>query len=142
MTIKETAGKVLLYFYKLQRASPLTMAHRQVGVIAKKEGGLTLTSDKTWLTKDLLGINPSATDMLNAMTFLRDKKLIQATERVAANARIYMGVQLTDKGIDIIEGIEHGHDGKQNFDMTFNIKVSESSDVEALIKENLTMLSD
>lgn len=142
MTIKETAGKVLLYFYKLQRATPLTMSHRQVGFLVKKEGGLTLTSDKVWLTKDLLGINPSASDILNALIFLRSKELIESTERAAATARIYMGVQLTDKGIDIIEGIEHGHDGKRTFDFTFNIKVDESMDVEGLIKDSLRTLSD
>lgn len=142
MTIKETAGKVLLYFYKLQRATPLTMPHRQVGFITKKEGGLALTSDKVWLTKDLLGINPAAVDILNAITFLRDKEFIQSNERVAASARIYMGAQLTDKGIDIIEGIERGREGKRDFDLTFNIKVEDNMDVDSFIKENLKMLSD
>lgn len=142
MTIKETAGKVLLYFYKLQRATPLTMSHRQVGFLVKKEGGLTLTSDKVWLTKDLLGINPSAADTLNALIFLLSKGYVQSSERVAASARIYMGVQLTDKGIDIIEGIEQGREGKRGFDVTFNIKVEDTMDVEALIKHSLNNLTD
>lgn len=142
MTIKETAGKVLLYFYKLQRATPLTMAHRQVGFIAKKEGGQTLTSDKTWLSKDLQGINPVSSDVLNAFTFLLNKDFIESSERVSANARIYVGIQLTDKGIDIIEGIERDRDGKRSFELAFNIAIADDVDVEGLIKENLKMLSD
>ena len=136
MTIKETAGKVLLYFYQMQRTAPLAMPNRQVGFIEKKDGGLGFTSDKKWLAKDLLSLNPKATDVYNALLFLLNKNYIQARERVSTKARIYVGIELTGGGIDITEGIERGRDGHRDFEAAFNIK-SNSSRVEDLIKEAL-----
>lgn len=142
MTIKETAGKVLLYFYQLQRTAPLAMPYRQLGFIDKKEKGIGLTSDKKWFAKDLLGINPASSDIFNAFSFLRSKGYIKSNERVGASAIIYVGIQLTGAGIDIIEGIERGNDGKHEFELAFNIGVEDSRDVESLIKECLGALAD
>ncbi|MFZ1301864.1 MAG: hypothetical protein WAQ27_04815 [Candidatus Microsaccharimonas sp.] len=141
MTIKETAGKVLLYFYQLQRTVPLSMPYRQLGFIDKKNGGgVFLTSDKKWLTSNLLDINPSSTDIFNAYLFLRNKGYIESRERTTAEARIYVGIQLTDLGIDMVEGIENGDIGKQDFAAAFNIKVDSSMDIEAVIQQNLGLL--
>jgi hypothetical protein len=140
VTIKETAGKTLLYFYQLQRTVPLTMKYRQLGFIDRKNGGLFLTSDKKWLTNNLLDINPVSNDILNAFTFLIDKRFIQSKERLTAEARIYVGIQLTSEGIDIIEGIEGGPEGKQRFAETFNIQVGSSADIESVISDNLSIL--
>ncbi len=140
MTIKETAGKTLLYFYQLQRTVPLTMKYRQLGFIDRKNGGLFLTSDKKWLTNNLLDINPVSNDVLNAFTFLLDKGFIQSRERLTAEARIYVGIQLTSEGIDIVEGIEGGSEGKQRFAETFNIQVSATADIESVISDNLSTL--
>ena len=140
MTIKETAGKILLYFYQLQRTVPLTMKYRQLGFIDRKNGGLYVTSDKKWLTNNLLDINPVSTDVLNAFTFLIDKDFIQTRERATAEAKIYVGIQLTSTGIDVVEGIEGGTDGKREFASTFNIKVADSADIESVISDNLSSL--
>lgn len=137
MTIKETAGKTLLYFYQLQRTVPLTMRYRQLGFIERKNGVLFLTSDKKWLTNNLLDINPASIDILNAFLFLIDKGLIQSKERATAEARVYVGIQLTHKGIDIVEGIESGADGRESFNANFNIKVADGTSVEQLIDDNL-----
>jgi hypothetical protein len=64
---------MLLYFYQLQRTAPLTMPYRQIGFVTKKEGGVGVTSDKKWLTKDLLSINPGSNDIFNAFLFLMKK---------------------------------------------------------------------
>lgn len=140
MTIKETAGKTLLYFYQLQRTVPLTMKYRQLGFIERKNGGLFLTSDKKWLTNNLLDINPASIDILNAFLFLIDKGLIQSRERATAEARVYVGIQLTHKGIDIVEGIESGPDGREDFNSNFNIKVADGTSIEQLIDDNLSRL--
>lgn len=137
MTIKETAGKTLLYFYQLQRTVPLTMRYRQLGFIERKNGVLFLTSDKKWLTNNLLDINPASIDILNAFLFLIDKGLIQSKERATAEARVYVGIQLTHKGIDIVEGIESGADGRESFNANFNIKVADGTSIEQLIDDNL-----
>jgi hypothetical protein len=140
VTIKETAGKILLYFYQLQRTVPLTMKYRQLGFIDRKNGGMYVTSDKKWLTNNLLDINPVSTDVLNAFTFLIDKGFIQTRERATAEAKIYVGIQLTFAGIDIVEGIEGGSEGKQNFTSTFNIQVDGSANIESVISDNLSIL--
>lgn len=140
MTIKETAGKTLLYFYQLQRTVPLTMQYRQLGFINRKSSGLFLTSDKKWLTNNLLDINPVATDILNAFIFLLDKGFIQSQERATTEARVYVGIQLTDKGIDIIESIEGSPESKQNFIETFNIQIGSNTDIESVISDNLSIL--
>ena len=141
MTIKETSGKILLYFYQLQRTVPLTMRYRQLGFINKKTGGIGMTSDKKWLTSNLQGINSNSTDILNGFTFLVEKGFVLTRERATNEATIYVGIQLTSAGIDMVEGIERGPDGKEEFTRMFNIQVSDSMDVEQLISENLSMLA-
>lgn len=140
MTIKETAGKVLLYFYRLQRTVPSSMRYRQLVFMEKKDGGVALTSDKKWLTKDLLDINSNPSDIFNAFIFLLEKGFIRPRERAATGARIYIGIQLTSDGVDIVEGVEQGDEGKRAFHLTFNIMVDGSSDIESLVDENLSTL--
>ena len=143
MTIKETAGKVALYLYQLQRTVPSGMRQRQLGFLERKDGGgLALTSDKKWLTKDLLDINPTVADLLNAFMFLRDKRYIQSEERATSAARIYVGIQLTGLGIDIIEGVERDRDGKKAFTETFNIVVDDNVNIERLVKDHLGALME
>lgn len=142
MTIKETAGRVLLYLYQLQRTVPASMRYRQLGFIDKPNGGIALTSDKKWLTKDLLDINPSSSDICNAYLFLIDKGFVQSKERAASQARVYLGIHLTSRGIDIIESIEYGSEGKQAFEATFNLPIQDNENVESLIKNTLGHLLD
>lgn len=140
MTIKETAGKIILYFYQLQRTVPLTMKYRQLGFVVRKSGEMYLTSDKKWLTNNLLDINPKSTDILNAFNFLNDKGFIQTLERTTGEAKVYVGIQLSTSGIDIVEGIEGSSDGKQAFTAAFNIKIEATADIESVIKDNLSAL--
>lgn len=140
MTIKETAGKMLLYLYQLQRTVPSSMQYRQLGFIDKPDGKVGLTSDKKWLTRDLLDISSQSSDVFNGFTFLVDKGFIRSQERNTSGARIYVGIHLTAAGIDVIEGVEHGSDGKNVFASTFNIPVGDSMNVETLIQENVGAL--
>lgn len=137
MTIKETAGKVLLYFYQLQRIAPLSMRHRQVGFLTKKDGGVSLTSDKKWLTANLLDINPGSTDVFNAFSYLLEKGYLRSNERASAEARVHVGIALTAQGIDVVETIEQGTEGRQLFQQAFNIDVSNRTTVEAVIGDHL-----
>lgn len=137
ITIKETAGKMLLYFYQLQRTVPMSMPRRQLGFIDKPDGDILFAGDKQWLTKDMRAINPSSIDILNAYTFLVEKKIIESSERIAKDKRIYVGVHVTAEGVDLVEGIEQGKDGQSNFMRMFNIAMKSNVDVERLIKDNL-----
>jgi hypothetical protein len=140
VTIKETAGKILLYFYQLQRTVPLTMNNRQLGFVDRKNANLYVTSDKKWLTNNLLAINPVSNDIYNAFIFLIDKGYILSNERASGDAKIYVGIQLSATGIDIVEGIEGGSDGQRDFTATFNIPINGSAHVEDVIKDNLSIL--
>ncbi len=113
------------------------MKQRQLGFVDKKDGGVSLTTDKKWLTKDLLDINPRAADALNAFMFLLDKGLVQSDERAARGARVYVGVQLTGLAFDLIEGVEYNEEGRHNFGVMFNLAVQSSTDVETLMREHL-----
>ena len=137
MTIKETAGKILLYYYQLQRTVPTEIVRRQVGFIEKPDGSMGLTSDKKWLTNDLQDINPKSVDIFNAFTFLFDKNYIQARPLSNKGTRIYIGIQPTSDGIDIIESVELGEAGHKAFFHAFNTKVSSGATVDSLIKEKL-----
>lgn len=136
MTIKEVAGRTILYFYQLQRAAPASMQHRQLGFIDKADGKVSLTSDKKWFSKDLIDIGGSSSDVYNAFRFLLDKGFIGAQERAKAGARIYIEIRLTASGIDIVEGVESSRDGRQQFSATFNMH-GDSADVNGLIREHL-----
>lgn len=140
MTIKETAGRVLLYLYQLQRTAPASMQYRQLGFINKPDDRLALTSDKKWLTRDLLDVGQQVSAVFNAFSFLVDKGFIRAEERASKDAKIYVGIRLTADGIDIIESVELGSTGREAFGTMFNINVESSSDVESLIKSNVTDL--
>jgi hypothetical protein len=140
MTIKETAGKALLYFYQLQRTDPLSMSQRQLAFIGKKGGGIAFTSDKKAFAKDLLDLNPNATDFYNAFIFLVDKGFIVTQQRTNAHARVYVGAQVTDKGVDVIEGIEGSAEGRKYFEMSFNIKTDSHATIDRLVKAQLSAI--
>ena len=140
MTIKETAGKVLLFFYHLQRTAPSSMQYRQVGFLDKPNGGVSITSDKKGFTNDLISLNPQPADIFNAFTFLLDKKFIKSEQRVAKGTTIFLGVEVTSKGIDVIESVEGGFDGARVFSETFNIKADNGTSVDTLVKNNLSKL--
>lgn len=140
MTIKETAGRILLYLYQLQRTSPASMQSRQLGFINKPDDRLALTSDKKWLTHDLLDLGSQVSGVFNGFTFLIDKGYIRAEERANKDARIYVGIRLTADGIDVVESVEMGNAGREMFAATFNIATDSGTNVETLIKANVTDL--
>lgn len=140
MTIKETAGKLILYFYQLQRTAPLSMSSRQIGFIERKNGSFSLTSDKKAMSADMTAINPSATDVFNAFSFLVDKGFIETQEKAAPGARVYVGARVTSRGVDIIEGIEGNIETRTKFETTFNIKVDARATVYSLVQDQLKAL--
>lgn len=116
------------------------MQYRQVGFIDKPNGGVSLTSDKKGFTNDLITLSPQPADLFNAFTFLLDKKFIKSEQRAAKGTTIFLGVEVTSKGIDIIESIEGGFDGARVFSETFNIKADNGTTVDQLVKNNLSKL--
>lgn len=141
MTIKATAGKLLLYIYKLQRSAPLDMLKRQLVFVDKQSRGVSLTSDKVWLAKDMLEINPSGADVYNAFQFLVDQGYIKSKTKAVQGAKIYAEIELTSNGFNIIEDIETGDEGARNFHDKFSLMVNGGTKVDLLVDEQLSSLA-
>lgn len=118
------------------------MQYRQLAFVDKPNGKVGMTTDKKWLTKDLLEISRSSADALNAFMYLRAKRFIDSTERASVGKRIYVGIQLTGLGIDIIESLEHSSGGRQAFSAGFNIDVASGATIDDLIKSHLGQILD
>jgi len=142
VTIKETAGKILLYFYKLQRVAPASIRLRRLAFVDKKNDKMDVMSDEKWLSKDLTDINSSASDIYNAFMFLVDGGFIKTRERMNSNPdnRIFVGIHLTHAGFYVIESIEGSPEGKIDFWRAFNILVAEGASVDDVIDDNLSTL--
>lgn len=118
------------------------MQYRQLAFVDKPNGKIGMTTDKKWLTKDLLEITRSSADALNAFMYLRAKRYIDSTERASVGKRIYVGIQLTGLGVDIIEGLEHSSGGRQAFSAGFNIDLDSGVTIDDLIKQQLGPILD
>ena len=140
MTVKATAGKLLLYIYKLQRTAPLDMLKRQIVFVDKQPKGLALTSDKVWLAKDLLEIAGGA-DIYNAFQFLLNQDFVSARSKAVPNARIYAEIELTSLGFTIVEDIESGAEGAQLFRDKFSLDVRSGQKIDRVIEEQLSSLA-
>lgn len=140
-TVKATAGKLLLYIYKLQRSVPLDMLKRQIVFVDKQTRGVSLTSDKVWLARDLLEINPSGSDIYNAFQFLINQQFVRAKERSVPNAKIYADIELTATGFNVVEDIERDDEGARIFREKFNLRVEGGSSIDKVIDEQLSSLA-
>lgn len=140
MTVKATAGKLLLYIYKLQRSAPLDMLKRQIVFVDKQSRGVSLTSDKVWLASDLLDINSSGSDIYNAFQFLLNQELIRAGQREIPNAKVYMSIELTANGFNLVEDIERDDEGARAFRDKFSLNVRSGTKVDRVVEEQLSSL--
>lgn len=140
MTIKSTAGKMLLYLYKMQRSTPIDMPKRQLVFVDKPGKGVAMTSDKVWLAKDLLEINGSGADVYNAFRFLLDKEYVKSNLRLSPQAMVYTGLELTAMGIDIVEGVERDSGGATAFSEAFNMSVEAGTKVDKVVEQQLSSL--
>lgn len=140
MTIKEIAGKVLLYLYEIQREQPAKLLFIVIEFDELPGGRFSLNCSENKIKTALLKISENPNDIYNAHRYLVDKNFIQSSEQAMAGSGAYIGCLLTDHGVDIIESIERGNEEKARFNLTFNIKVENNMNVESLIKANLSAL--
>jgi hypothetical protein len=141
MTVKATAGKLLLYIYMLQRSAPLDMLKRQIVFVDKQSRGVSLTSDKVWLAKDLLEINSNGSDIYNAFQFLLNQQFVTAQHRAVPNAKIYADIELTATGFNVIEDIERDDEGARVFRQKFNLEVEGGTNIDKVIDKQLSSLA-
>lgn len=138
-TLKQIAGDLLLYFYKLQRQDKLEVSH--VIVFDNYPGENINLNDKSEFGKTILNLaDNSSIDTYNGLKYLEEKSFINFKED-GSNAGILLhGLRITAYGLDIIEGIERGEKEKNEFHVVFNIKLAENVNIESLIKAELGSL--
>lgn len=138
-TTKKIAGDILLFLYKLQREGGLTrreMIH--FGGINLGNVGL---ANKTDLGDKILKLsNDSAADAYNGLHYLIEKRFISCNHRQTTAHEMFFNFRVAASGVDIIEAIERGPDEKKQFNITFNIKVADTINVESLLKLELDSL--
>lgn len=139
MTIKEIAGKILLYYYEIQRENPVKLHQATTFFELKPPGEFKSIGGNDEINTNLLKISDSTPDLYNAFNYLRQQGML-ATDSNISNQYNFHGMYVSDRGIDIIEGIERGEEEKRQFNITFNINVENNMNVESLVKANLSML--
>ncbi len=141
MTIKEIAGKILLYLYAEERMNLLVSRNRKLNIENNREKKIIELSGDEVLVKSLGEISKSANDIFLAFNYLVAKKFIWVNEDKDGKGSIsYRRMGLEPEGIDIIEGIDRGSSEKKEFNVTFNINVENNMNVDSLIKANVGSL--
>lgn len=144
--IKTIAGKILLYFYSVQRTEYAKLHDFSVSFQMRHFSNPDERSPKmersstNELLENLLKISNRDNDIYNALLYLNGSGFIEMKES-KDNVGIHLyNFQLSNHGIDIIEGIERGNDEKQIFNVTFNIKVADNVNVDSLVKAEVGSL--
>lgn len=134
MTIKETAGKILLILYYLQITSPTKLENMQILFQATDRPELEADEE----LKELLHeINNTDADLYNAINYLFERGLVsKRNQKNAMGGLLIIGPHVTYEGIDIIESVEQGEESqkvvKSLFNFSFNF--SPTMKVGSLIK--------
>lgn len=133
MTVKETAGKILLALYSIQTDNPAYLQDRKI--IFRTISKVKLHTDAKF--KEILyKINSDESALYNAFDYLLQKKFIASNQSNTMGALVLIGTHLTFNGVDIIEGIERGKGPqkviKSLFNFSFNF--SPTMKVDSLIK--------
>jgi len=135
-TIKEIAGKILLYVYYRCRTNAVEFEHYDeiifnFGSTYKK----VKISGKGQLPRDLQKMGYSDNDLYEALKLLIKSRHI---ESLRGRAGIHLAnIQLTPYGYDVIEGIERSSEDKKNFFTLFNIRISNNMNIDSLIKSEI-----
>ena len=133
--VKEIAGELLLYFYTQQRKN----GFGSMMEIIRFNGWDDITvSDTDGLAKDLLALcKGSAADLYGGLKYLEQNYFVDLKISRDSGGDSMHNFAVTSRGIDIIEGIERGQDERNNFYVTFNIKLADDINIESLIKNEL-----
>lgn len=137
MTIKETAGKILLVLYYMQIANPADLDNKQILFQSMSQSKLETNLE---FEKILHEINEDDSMLYNAFNYLFDKNFIaKRNKKDLLGGVLIIGPHLTCDGIDIIECVEQGEEPqrivKSLFNFSFNF--SPTMKVDSLIKSEV-----
>jgi len=132
MSVKQTAGKILLVLYVLQLDNPVKLERTSVSF--STSGKPKLTTD-SWLKTILHSVNKDDAMLYNGFNYLIDKGLIyQGNTSVHLGAISLRGIHITHSGIDIIEGIEQGDEGRKTVKSLFSFNFNNNVTIDSLLK--------
>lgn len=143
--IKTIAGKILLYFYLIQRNDyaklhDLVLEFQMRHFSNKDDESPQITHKENAVAQNLLKISGNDNNVYNALIYLQDKGFIEM-RKIPDNVNDnFLNFSVSSAGIDIIESIERGESEKKEFNIIFNIKLADNINVENLIKAELGSL--
>jgi len=143
--IKTIAGKVLLYFYFVQRTDYAklldTVLNFQMRNFNERVETLPiLGSQDSSVIKNLLKVTDNANNLYNGLRYLADKAFIEMKYTPSRTNDHFSLFRVLPGGVDVIEAIERGKEEKEEFYTTFNIKVADKTDIERLLEKQLGSL--
>jgi hypothetical protein len=135
-SIKKIAGKILLYFYFLQRID-----YRDINNINIRFNIWNRSDNQDILEKrdsTIFNIDKfnsyTNNDLYNAIVYLHDSGLISYYDSEDNCGISMISFKVTASGIDLIEGIERGETEKKEFNIIFNFNITQDITVESLLK--------
>lgn len=134
MTIKETAGKIILLLYAIQTNNPAEL--ETTSITFQMSSGAELDADG-WLESALHEISDNDSLLYNAFNYLLEKGFISKRNRNDILAGLLLvGPHLTAEGVDIIEGIEQGEEKQKVVKslFNFNFTLNPTMKVDSLVK--------
>jgi len=143
--IKTIAGKILLYFYSIQRSDyaklhDFVLKFQMRHFSDKNEKSPKVIHKDNEIVQNLLKIARDDNNVYNALKYLEDKGFIEMSKSSDNVSDNLLNFSVSSVGIDIIEGIERGKEEKREFNIIFNIKVADNINIESLIKAELGSL--
>jgi hypothetical protein len=134
MTIKETAGKIVLLLYAVQINNPAKLDNSHITFSMPNKPKLEAGS---WLKRALREVSDNDALLYNALNYLLEKGLIsKRNTKDIMGGMLLIGPHLTADGVDIIEGIEQGEEKQKIVKslFNFNFSLSPTMKVDSLVK--------
>jgi len=143
-SIKKIAGRILLYFYYVQRDNYAYLndfsLSFQIRHFSDGEKSPVMSDKEHEISKNLIKISGSDNNIYNALIYLWKKGFINMSKSPDNVSDHFLNINVSSDGIDIVEGIERGEEEKREFHVTFNIKLAENINIESLIKAEIGSL--
>ncbi len=132
MSVKQTAGKILLSLYVIQLDDPTKLG--QTGIVFAAVSNMKVDT-QSWLKDILHSISKDDILLYNAFNYLLEKGLIaKKNNKEIMGGLLLLGLHLTANGIDVIEGIEQGEEPQKAIKSLFNFNFTSKVSIDSLVK--------
>ena len=143
--IKKIAGKILLYFYSIQisdyvKLHDLILEFQMRHFSDKNDKSPKITHKKNEIVQNLINISGNDNNVYNALAYLQSEGLIEMSKSSDNVSDNFLNFSVSSMGVNIIEGIEKRAEERDNFYITFNIKLADNVNIDSLIKTELGSL--